>query len=177
MSEPSSESAEFETLFRQCGPAVLAFLLRRTSRDLAEDVMAETFTVAWRRRQALPSPPLPWLIGTARNLLLNQRRSARRRQALTERLETAYNSHAAADDTTSVRAALGTLKEEEREVLMLVAWDELSARDAAAVLGCSEVAFRLRLHRARKRLRSALAEWDTQADRIVTRSVAPREMT
>jgi RNA polymerase sigma-70 factor (ECF subfamily) len=154
---------DFADLYAAHAPRVLAFCLRRTTRDFAEDALAETFAVAWRRRDDLPREPLPWLLGVARKVLANQRRAASRRQALAQRLA-AVPPIAPADTVgPPVVEALETLSAADREVLMLTAWDGLSAAEAATVLGCSPLAVRLRLSRARKKLRDALAELDARA--------------
>jgi RNA polymerase sigma-70 factor (ECF subfamily) len=156
----------FAELFRDHWPAVCAYVARRTRRAGVEDVAAEVFAIAWRRRAELPADPLPWLLRTARNLLLNQRRGDARRAALPLRLGAiaAPYEPSSADaalgraEAQAVMAALARLGETEREVLMLIHWDGLSAVQAARVLGCSHVAARTRLMRARRRLAAALDE-------------------
>jgi RNA polymerase sigma-70 factor (ECF subfamily) len=150
----------FESCFRDHYAAVLAFAIRRLpDRSAAEDAAAETFAVAWRRRELIPDEPLPWLYGIALRVAANLRRSGERRRRLGERLEHEASSRASVPepaDTLHRRdafaRAFGGLGEREREVLRLVAWDGLDTREAAAVLGCSAAAFRVRLHRARRRL-------------------------
>jgi RNA polymerase sigma-70 factor (ECF subfamily) len=138
--------------------------LRRTEAGAAEDVAAETFLVAWRRLDAIPADALPWLYGVARKTLANHRRGARRRVALVARLSQALSrpigSDAAGDAVarrSSIVAALGRLSERDREVLRLVAWEDLDRPRAARAAGCSERAFAVRLHRARRRLLKELA--------------------
>jgi RNA polymerase sigma-70 factor (ECF subfamily) len=101
---------------------------------------------------------MPWLVACARNVLANSQRGERRRAALIDRLgRTGSRSEAPTEVGGSVLAkALATLPERDREALLLVAWDGLSADQAASVLGCSRRAFAMRLHRARKRLSAAL---------------------
>jgi len=150
----------FESCFRAHYAAVLAFAIRRLAdRSTAEDVAAETFAVAWRRRGLIPDEPLPWLYGIALRVAANQRRSGERRRRLDERLEHEASSRASGPELAETlhrrdafTRAFGALAEPEREVLRLVAWDGLDTREAAAVLGCSATAFRVRLHRARRRL-------------------------
>jgi RNA polymerase sigma-70 factor (ECF subfamily) len=78
----------FERCFRDNYAAILAFAIRRMpDRGTAEDAAAETFTVAWRRRDLIPAEPLPWLYGIALRVIANQRRSTRRRRRLGDRLE------------------------------------------------------------------------------------------
>jgi RNA polymerase sigma-70 factor (ECF subfamily) len=140
--------------------AVLAYALRRTSREDAADVVAETFLVAWRRLDDVDEQSaLPWLYAVARRVLLNQRRAATRQQAIAERVAAADPSETweGPSDSRRLREALAGLSEKEREVLMLAAWEELSSSEAARVLGCSATAYRIRLHRARARLRERLA--------------------
>ncbi|HEX6652604.1 MAG TPA: sigma factor, partial [Thermoleophilaceae bacterium] len=68
----------FERMFRDSYPLVRAYALRRAAPEGAQDVVAETFLVAWRRLEDVPEDPLPWLYGAARRVLANQRRSAAR---------------------------------------------------------------------------------------------------
>jgi RNA polymerase sigma-70 factor, ECF subfamily len=161
----------FERCFREHYPRVLAYGLRRLpSRTAAEDVAAETFLVAWRRRDALPDDALPWLLGIARHVIHNERRSARRRARLEARLlaQPGRVAPAAADTapvgSAGVLDALGRLGERDREVLLLTTWDGLDHRRAAAVLGCSRGAFAVRLHRARNRLARAMNDLALAAD-------------
>jgi RNA polymerase sigma factor (sigma-70 family) len=154
----------FESCFRDHYAVVLAFAVRRLpDRAAAEDAAAETFAVAWRRRGLIPDEPLPWLYGIALRVAANQRRSSERRRRLGERLEQEAGSResaAAPADALHRREtfarAFERLDEPEREVLRLVAWDGLDTREAATVLGCSAAAFRVRLHRARRRLAKQL---------------------
>lgn len=140
--------------------AVLAYARRRTGPDEARDVVAETFLVAWRRIDRAPEEPLPWLLGVARRTLANGRRAARRADGLAARI--AAQPTAPAPDPAAVLGggpllgALATLREADREALLLVSWEDLSPHDAAIAAGCSQAAFRVRLHRARRRLAAAM---------------------
>lgn len=153
-----SPEDRFEALYRAHAGAVLAYCRRRNP-SAAEDALAETFLVAWRRLDAVPNQELPWLLAVAHRVLANARRADARRAALNER---AGSQREAVDALTAppgpVVEALQRLAERDREVLRLHAWEGLSAVEAAEVLGCSAVAFRLRLHRARRRLERSLAE-------------------
>jgi RNA polymerase sigma-70 factor (ECF subfamily) len=143
---------------------VLAYALRRTSREEAEEVVAETFIVAWRRLPEVPDDPIPWLLAVARRVLANQRRATGRRKALDQRLGSAPRpgSLVAPDPAEEVGArmalqdALEHLGEWDREALLLVAWEGLDNRGAAVVLNCSPASFAVRLHRARRRLTQLL---------------------
>jgi DNA-directed RNA polymerase specialized sigma24 family protein len=73
-------------MFRECYPVVRAYALRRAALDAAQDVVADTFLVAWRRLEDVPEDALPWLYGVARRVLANQRRSAARGAALERRV-------------------------------------------------------------------------------------------
>ncbi|HEX7058234.1 MAG TPA: sigma-70 family RNA polymerase sigma factor [Solirubrobacterales bacterium] len=149
----------FEGCFRDHYAAILAFAVRRLpDRATAEDVVSETFAVAWRRRDVIPEEPLPWLYGIALRVVANQRRSSQRRNRLGDRLEheAGLQPHSLepADQLhrrDAFSRAFEHLSEDEREVLRLVAWDGLDTREAAAVLGCTGAAFRVRLYRARRR--------------------------
>jgi RNA polymerase sigma-70 factor, ECF subfamily len=155
--------ARFRRLCEAHTAAVLAYALRRVPRDDAADVVAETFLVAWRRLDEVDERnALPWLYAVARRVLLSQRRTAIRQQAIAERVAAVEPSDLSEPSSPSlgshrVLTALAGLPEPEREVLLLAAWEELSSNEAARVLGCSATAYRIRLHRARKRLRERLA--------------------
>ena len=163
--DEAGTAARFEALFASHYPDVLAFALRRLDdAAAADDVVAETFAVAWRRRGALPDHPRPWLYGVARKVIANQRRSSRRRRSLLERLQGDGAVVAGSDpadgyrEREAVSEAFARLSDDEREVLILIAWERLEGREAAQVLGVSYAAFRVRLHRARRRFESLLSE-------------------
>jgi RNA polymerase sigma factor (sigma-70 family) len=153
-------------------PRVLAYALRRTSREEAEEVVAETFIVAWRRLDEVPDDPIPWLLAVARRVLANQRRAAGRRVALHERLGSVRGrgSFATPDPAEEVEArmalgdALRGLSERDSEALLLVAWERLDNRRAAVVMDCSPASFAVRLHRARRRLKQQLHRIEANPD-------------
>ncbi len=102
-----------------------------------------------------------WLLGVARRVLANSRRSSSRQRALALRLveEPALatgDPTGEVDARLSARAALELLSPAEREAIELLAWEDLSPSEAAEVLGCSRGVFAVRLHRARRRLRRHL---------------------
>ena len=148
---------------------MLAYVLRRTSPGVADDVVADVFLVAWRKLDHLPAEPLPWLLGTARKLLANRRRGEERMVALHRRLASAHDavtagSEGAVDERAvneRVIRALAHLSERDRELLMLLAWEELSQAEAAEVLGLRKNTVAVRLHRARRQFAEALAAEDT----------------
>jgi RNA polymerase sigma factor (sigma-70 family) len=149
----------FRRLYEEHGDAVLRYARRRTSPETAEDVLAETFVVAWRRLDRVPAEPRGWLLAVARRVLANQRRGDSRREALVAKLARAPVRYAPPDPATTdpaLTAALATLAESDHEILALVHWDGLTPREAATVLGCTPLAARTRLHRARRRLAGAL---------------------
>lgn len=141
---------EFEALYRANAPDLLAYLRRRGAGEEAPDLLAETFLVAWRRRDQLPEPAWQraWLFATARRLRLAQ---ARRLE-----LPTPPPPHGASTEDLelqqAVQAALGRLPATDHELLTLTIWEGLSPAEAASVLGISAGTARVRLHRARRRL-------------------------
>ena len=100
-------------------------------------MVAETFLVAWRRLDELPEEAKPWLLGVARRVLSNQRRAAGRRNALTERVADTTASEQEPAERPAVFQALARLSDSDRELLLLVAWDGLSIREAATTLRCT----------------------------------------
>jgi RNA polymerase sigma-70 factor (ECF subfamily) len=154
----------FSDLYRDHARELLGYALRRSADpDDAADVVAETFLVAWRRLGEVPpgSEARLWLYGTARHVLANQDRGARRRDRLTERLRVELRQQLPAlrpQERGVFLEALAGLREADRELLMLIGWEELTPTEAAQALGISPRAARTRLHRARRRLRARLAE-------------------
>jgi RNA polymerase sigma-70 factor (ECF subfamily) len=129
--------------------------------DEADDVLAETFLTAWRRRGDVPADDaLPWLYAVAGNVVRNRRRSERRRIAL--RMRMTESAPATEEPDPRLREALARLKPIDREALLLTAWEDLPIERAARAAGCSRATFHVRLHRARGRLAHALAEIEGQ---------------
>lgn len=158
---PVSREARFAALFEASFDAVLAYARRRTTQLTdAEDVVAETFSIVWRRLDDVPEPPadeLAWLYGVARRVLANHRRGATRRARLVERLRSALTParlHVAVD----VAGAIARLSPADQEILRLFAWEQLHHREIAITLGISPNAAAIRLHRARGRLAHLLKE-------------------
>jgi RNA polymerase sigma-70 factor (ECF subfamily) len=155
----------FTAIFEETHARVLAYALRRSdTRANAEDAVSETFLIAWRRLAAVPGEPLPWLLATARKVIANQHRSVKRRRAAAptvdlDQVDPVDPTTPMAERITSrvaLAEAFAALKQVDREVLTLIAWDGLDTQAAAVVMGCSASVFSLRLHRARTRLTKEL---------------------
>lgn len=177
--DPGQRRARFERLFEAHYAPVLAYALRRSdpATGVAHDVTAEVFAVAWRRLDQLPADPLPWLYGTARRVLANERRGARRRAALVDQLRvTAPSATPAREPAELLHAALARLPDRDREGLLLVAWEGLSTAQAAQVMGCTPTAMRVRLHRARRRLAAALADLQPGPPHLLPATDHPQEL-
>ncbi len=153
------------TVFAANHGDVVRFAQRRTGPERAEDIAAETFLVVWRRIEEVPVDPgdaRAWLFGVARNCLLNDRRSERRRDGLAVRLAehpAPTGPHDPADVVAprlDLTTAWRRLSDDDQEVLALAVFEQLSAQQAAVVLGTSAGAVRVRLSRARARLRTHL---------------------
>jgi RNA polymerase sigma-70 factor, ECF subfamily len=157
-----ADEERFKRLFDDAYRPLLAYALRRTeSRADAEEVVAETMLVAWRRRDQMPrgEETIPWLYGVARRVLANQRRSRARRRRLERLLQPLTRRSTDIEERVevdSVIAAMQRLSAADQEVLRLAAWEDLSHAEIGITLGCSENAAGLRLHRARRRLREEL---------------------
>jgi RNA polymerase sigma-70 factor, ECF subfamily len=159
---------ELEDLWHEWHRHVLAYALRRADRATAEDVVSETFAIAWRRLDDVPERPLPWLLGVARRVLANQRRGERRRAALVEHLRHEGAAASGPHDAPAGRvlAALAALSERDQETLLLHAWDGLDHGEAGTVMGCSAETFAVRLHRARARFERELGTVDKAAAKV-----------
>lgn len=160
------DETRFTRLYATYYTRVLAYALRRVTRDVAREGADETFLIAWRRLANVPSAPLPWLLVTVRKVLADRRRKDQRQDALTTEVARCWQQRTdpGPDDGTverlSVLQALGELSEQDRDCLMLTVWDGLTRYEAASVLGCTTGTFTVRLHRARRRLAAALDRVD-----------------
>jgi RNA polymerase sigma-70 factor (ECF subfamily) len=165
VAEDRDAETRFRTVFAHLG-AVSAYARRRGSPD-PDSVAAEVMTIAWRKLSDVPrDDPRPWLFATARNLLLTE---WRQRSSSNDPHPSETRSSPDAfmpppevhELDPQLATALRSLTHEDREALFLIAWEDLSPALAAKGLGMSQAAFRVRLHRARRRLQGALAAKST----------------
>jgi len=152
--------SRLESLFCAHAGAVRAYARRWVDPVAADDAVSEVFVIAWRRLDDVPDDALPWLLGCARHVLAHQWRRSRRDLALLDRLAAVDSQDSALGGDRGLAGALTQLSVQDRELLLLIAWEGLSPGQAARVLGCSRNALAVRLHRARKRLAAALVEAD-----------------
>lgn len=150
-------------MYERYAVAIRSYAARRVEASAVDDVVAETFAIAWRR---LPSQaePLPWLYAVARRVVHGHRRSQARRAALTARLISRHGAGPAPPDPADLiegdprlARAFGTLTEVEREAIRLIAWEGLTRNEAAIAAGCSPATFAVRLSRAKAHLAHSLA--------------------
>lgn len=159
--DPSVSESGFSALYDAAAADLLAFLLRRTQTpEDAADCLAETFLIAWDKRDTLPSQPdqaRPWLFGVARNVLRrSHRRDSRASTAKAELARELYGAQRQIPQGDPVGAALQRLPPIDREIIEMLAWDQLTPREVAAILELSPNTVRVRAHRARLKLREAL---------------------
>ena len=158
MSRTTEGAARLERLVTDHGQAVLGYLVRRCQvAEDAADVYQRVLVVAWRRIDRVPDHAEAarcWLLAVARRELANASRGERRRSAAVSALAAELAVRAAPDGGPGdeVRVALEALSADDRELLLLVYWDGLTAEQAAVVLGVRPAAARKRLQRARERL-------------------------
>lgn len=152
------DEAELIALFEAHFADLWRFARRRcdSSQD-ADDTTAETFAVAWRRRDAIPADNArPWLFGVARKVLANQRRASERQKRVVLRLAEEHPLAAPEgllpETPRALREALGRLSPEQHELLIMQAWDGLSVGEMAEIFECSANAISLRLFKARRKL-------------------------
>jgi RNA polymerase sigma factor (sigma-70 family) len=171
------DGERFAELFDRHGAAVHRYLARRLGPDAADDCAGEVFLAAFRRRAAyVPhgGGALPWLYGIAANAVAQHRREEARRWKLLAALPIGGHDQGHAEDTDdrvtaqanrqSLVRGLESLAPPDREILLLVAWEQLTQREAAAALSIPYPTARTRLHRARQQLRAHLrADGDPSA--------------
>jgi RNA polymerase sigma factor (sigma-70 family) len=167
----STDPEAFGELYERHAQAVYAFCARRTGDlTLAEDLTSVVFLEAWRRRRSVRldgRSALPWLLGTARNVVRNQRRSLRRHRAALLRMsandvspsgeEEAIGRVDAQRALSAALEAVGRLPREQQDAVNLVLWSGLSYEDAAQALGVPIGTVRSRIARARAALGTSLA--------------------
>jgi RNA polymerase sigma-70 factor (ECF subfamily) len=156
----------FEHLHAANVGVVTAWALRRDAdRERARDLVAETFLVAWRRLEDVPvDGERAWLLSVAWKIRMNQRRGERRRLQMVERLAAQLPDPPVMavphELDPALMDALRELPHADRELLLLIAWEELTVAEAARVVGMTPVAARVRLHRLRRRLAPLVARLD-----------------
>jgi RNA polymerase sigma-70 factor, ECF subfamily len=156
-----SPDERFRELYEEHAETLARYVSRRTDRAEVQDVVSETFLTAWRRFAELPDDPVPWLFVTARKMIANRHRSMERKRALHDKV--AADVRWVLEDETQpseidkrLLNAIAELPPAEREAFMLVAWDGLDVRRAAKAAACGTGTFRVRLHRARQRLKDQI---------------------
>jgi len=164
MAQSPDRAVTFNRTFVLHHAAVQNYCLRRLPVDDVNDAVAEVFLVAWRRiDQMSAGNELPWLYAISKNVVLNARRSRSRRGNLREKVAGLQGEQSPGPETQLVQQhqnraileALATLSSDDRELLRLKTWEELSNRDIAEVLDTSVGAVDMRISRAKKRLARA----------------------
>ena len=152
----------FQEIYRLHQRQVLGYFLRRTDATTARDGASETFLIAWRRIDDVPTGEgtLPWLYAVSRRVLANQRRSRDRYAALGRKLNRVGGGEEPSPEVVVLRRAEDTemldavarLRPEDQEILRLTVWEELPHAQVAEVVGTSAHAVTQRLHRITKQL-------------------------
>src|SRR5271169_4347302 len=170
------EPERFAALFDRHAPHIYRYLARRAGREVADDLVAETFLVAFAKRDRYDigyPDARPWLYGIATNLLGQHRRDEVRqyriRQAAPSETEVPGHAERVAADVTAqamrtlLDAALAALPAGDRDVLLLIAWEQLTYQEVSRALDIPVGTVQSRLHRARTKVRQALAGTDAAA--------------
>lgn len=154
---------KFDRIYELYERPILAYCLRRTSRDHAQEAANEVFTVAWQRLADMPSSDraLPWLYGVARRVLSHQRRAATRSLRLTGKVAAQPRPEPPGTESIvlqrheyeTVCRAVEQLRPDDREMLLLSAWEGLTHAEIADTMGYSLAAVDKRLARAKQRLK------------------------
>lgn len=175
------DNAAFSAAYEDNYADVLRYVQRRIPPSHVDDVVAETFAVAWRRRGALPPEPRAWLFRTAANVIKSTVRRESRQQALAVKYWEPPLGSLDTDASLDLIAGWRRLSRKDKEAIALHAWEELTDDEAAKVLGCTRATYTMRLTRAKRRFAQVMrpsADSDpaaaaTSADRLLQ----PREGT
>jgi RNA polymerase sigma-70 factor, ECF subfamily len=164
------EPERFAVLFDRHAPHIYRYLARRTDRQAADDLVAETFLAAFAKRDRYDlghADARPWLYGIATNLVAQHRRDQARqyqiRQATVPEPEAPGHADRVVADVTAqamrplLDAALAALTAGDRDVLLLIAWEQLTYQEVSRALGIPVGTVQSRLHRARTKVRQVLA--------------------
>ncbi|GAA3714662.1 RNA polymerase sigma factor [Nonomuraea antimicrobica] len=170
------DPSAFSALFDRHASALHRYVARRLGDSLADDVVAETFMAAFRRLKRYDTThrdARPWLYGIAANLIGKHRRTEVRAYLALSRIGTdeVAESHtdrvearvSASSAHRELAGALAVLSPEDREVLLMIAWADLSYEEVSRALGIPIGTVRSRLHRARRKTREALGGSDPSA--------------
>lgn len=159
--------ASFAAAYTQYLPAVSAYLARRVERSAVEDLAADVFAVAWRKRESVPAGfELPWLYRTASYLVANHRRRAATGSAVLALLRGSDSAPSAEEivvGDVSLAEAWRELRAKDREVLALSVFEDLPISSIAVALEISTNAASIRLHRAKKSLADLLSNSERSA--------------
>ncbi len=164
MAAVDTRRERFEQLVGVVHDPLMRYVRRRVPAGDADDVMSDVLLTLWRRLDDVPGiEPMPWCYAVARRVLANHRRSGVRRLRLVERLQAepaAMVDQSAAQEHPELAAALESLSDAEREVIVLWAWEGLEPRQIATVLETNANAISLRLTRAKKKLAAEIVRQD-----------------
>ena len=163
------QPSAFAVVYDRHAGVVFRFLVRRVGRDTADELLGETFRIAFERRATfdITRPDArPWLYGIATNLIARHRRAEMRRIKATARLVATQSGEAVADRVAAdvdaretwavVAEAIAELPDGERDALLLLVWEELSYDEIASALQVPVGTVRSRLNRARRRIRELI---------------------
>ncbi len=155
-----TKERDFDLLYRAHYTLVLRFIERRIDENVAADLCAQCFEIAWRKFDPECPFGLPWFYQTARNLLGNAYRRRDRQRRLIERIAVESRVRASNEGVeVEVHAVLASMHALDREAIQLTYWEGLSAAEVGEVLSCSEQAVWKRISRAKKKLREQLAPY------------------
>lgn len=182
MASTVTDEDRFRWLYDMYAGSILAYFKRRTDAESARDCTAETFLVAWRRIDDVPSDALPWLYGVSRHVLQNQQRSRGRMARLVSRLRDTQPPPEPSPELAVIRRfedaeladALLRMRPEDQELLLLSNWEELPHADIGEMLGCSAHAVDQRIFRAMHRLARELADAGQERGGMTTPASQPR---
>jgi RNA polymerase sigma-70 factor (ECF subfamily) len=165
--------ARFEELAPRLIEPLRRYLVRRTGAATADDVLADTLLVCWRRLDDVPDDALPWAYGVARNCLANAERSDRRQERLAAKISVVdpptETAPAPGEGDAELAEAMAALRAEDAELLRLWAWEQLTPAEIATALDITANAASIRLHRARERLREELRKVERASGHEETR--------
>jgi len=168
-----ADPERFADIFHRHWDEIYRYVARRLGPEAAEDIGAEIFTIAFRNRGRYDTDrpdARPWLYGIATNLIRQHHRAERRRHQLNARADADWVSASFADGSDArvtaellgprIASVLAGLSRADRDLLLLIAWADLSYEEAAEALDLPIGTVRSRLHRVRKKIRRAFGGID-----------------
>jgi RNA polymerase sigma factor (sigma-70 family) len=164
MKSPRRDSFAFERFFRDHYASVARYVARRLPRECWDDVVSNTFIVAWRKYEQIETPNLLWLYRIAGYEVAHERRRLARHPQREVFGDLELTDSHPLEEVIDLATAFSQLSEDDADLLRMIHWEQLERADVAELLGCSVNTLNVRYHRAKDRLATAIEQLRDRTD-------------